>query len=180
MITEVKIFNVDSFATVFDSASPIQISVRDEHKVTKFQVENGETRSDHIVVEAVEIGMELLLTGELKNSFSAMQQAYDTHQLVGIQTRVKTYQPMILVNFYHDEISEMADAIKLSLRFREWRTVEPEYGELPPRKVAKKNQSGTVNRGNVQTKGVEGKKKSVATKIMDGESLFGKSHSGGK
>ncbi|MGJ0637421.1 phage baseplate protein [Xenorhabdus bovienii] len=173
MITEVKIFNVNTFATLFESASPIQVSVRDEHKVTKFQVENGETRSDHIVVEAVEIGMELLLTGELKNSFAAMQQAYDTHQLVGIQTRVKTYQPMILANFYHDEVSEMADAIKLSLRFSEWRTIEPEYGELPPRKVAKKTQSGTVNRGNVQTRTATGRKKSVAVKIMDGDPLFG-------
>ncbi|PHM47169.1 phage baseplate protein [Xenorhabdus miraniensis] len=173
MITDVKIFNVNTFATLFETASPIQISVRDEHKATQFQVENGETRSDHIVVEAVEIGMEVLLTGELKNSFAAMQQAYDTHQLVGIQTRVKTYQPMILVNFYHDEVSEMADAIKLSLRFSEWRTVEPEYGELPPRRVAKKSQSGTVNRGNVQTKDAGGRKKSVAAKIMDGESLFG-------
>ncbi|WP_237386229.1 phage baseplate protein [Xenorhabdus sp. Sc-CR9] len=173
MITEVKIFNVNTFATLFESASPVQVSVRDEHKVTKFQVENGETRSDHIVVAAVEIGMELLLTGELKNSFSAMQQAYDTHQLVGIQTRVKTYQPMILVNFFHDEVPEMADAVKLSLRFSEWRTVEPEYGELPPRRVAKKTQSGTVNRGNVQTKDVAGQKKSVAVKILDGDPLFG-------
>ncbi|PHM70352.1 phage baseplate protein [Xenorhabdus sp. KJ12.1] len=173
MITEVKIFNVDTFVTLFESANPLQVSVRDEHKVTKFQVENGETRSDHIVIEAVEIGMEVLLTGELKNHFAAMQQAYDTHQLVGIQTRVKTYQPMILTNLYHDEVPEMADAIKLSLRFAEWRTIEPEYGELPPRRVAKKAQSGTVNRGNVQTKDVEGKKKSIATKIMDGEGLFG-------
>ncbi|CDL85465.1 phage baseplate protein [Xenorhabdus szentirmaii] len=172
MITEVKIFNVNTFDTLFEAASPIQVSVRDEHKVTKFQVENGETRSDHIVVEAVEIGMELLLTGELKNSFSAMQQAYDAHQLVGIQTRVKTYQPMILVNFFHDEVPEMADAIKLSLRFSEWRTVEPEYGALPPRRVAKKTQSGTVNRGNVQTQTVSGQKKSIATKIMDGDPLF--------
>ncbi|CDH00799.1 hypothetical protein [Xenorhabdus bovienii] len=90
-----------------------------------------------------------------------------------IKRMIKTYQPMILANFYHDEVSEMADAIKLSLRFSEWRTIEPEYGELPPRKVAKKTQSGTVNRGNVQTRTVSGKKKSVATKIMDGDPLFG-------
>lgn len=86
----------------------------------------------------------------------------------------KTYQPMLLVNLYHDEIPEMADAIKLSLRFSEWRTVEPEYGDLPPRKVAKKEQSSTVNRGKVQTSTVpEKKKKSAATKIADGELTLG-------
>ncbi|MEX9216278.1 phage baseplate protein [Providencia rettgeri] len=170
MITEVKIFNVDDFTTLFESASPMQINVRDEHKATQFAVESGETRSDHVVVQGVEIGMDLILTGEVKSAFEIMQQAYDQHQLVGIQTRVKTYQPMLLVNFYHDEIPEMVDAIKLSLRFTEWRTVEPEYGDLPPRQVAKKEQSSTVNRGKVQTSTVPDKqKKSVVTKFADGE-----------
>lgn len=174
MITEVKIFNVDNFTTLFETANPIQINVRDEHKATQFAVESGETRSDHVVVQQVEIGMDLVLAGEMKNAFELMQQAYDKHQLVGIQTRVKTYQPMLLVNFYHDEIPEMADAIKLSLRFTEWRTVEPEYGDLPPRKVAKKEQSSTVNRGKVQTSTVpEKKKKSAAAKVADGEFTLG-------
>nr|WP_048608954.1 hypothetical protein [Providencia rettgeri] len=159
MITEVKIFNVDNFSTLFETANPIQINVRDEHKATQFTVESGETRSDHVVVQPVEIGMDLILAGEMKSAFETLQQAYDKHQLVGIQTRVKTYQPMLLVNLYHDEIPEMADAIKLSLRFSEWRTVEPEYGDLPPRKVAKKEQSSTVNRGKVQTSTVPDKKK---------------------
>ena len=39
---------------------------------------------------------------------------------------------MLLTGFNHDEIPDMIDAIKLSLRFVEWRTVEPEYGDLPP------------------------------------------------
>ncbi|WP_272665944.1 phage baseplate protein [Providencia sp. PROV174] len=174
MITEVKIFNVDNFSTLFETANPIQINVRDEHKATQFTVESGETRSDHVVVQPVEIGMDLILAGEMKSAFETLQQAYDKHQLVGIQTRVKTYQPMLLVNLYHDEIPEMADAIKLSLRFSEWRTVEPEYGDLPPRKVAKKEQSSTVNRGKVQTSTVsEKKKKSAATKIADGEFTLG-------
>ncbi|MTC15793.1 phage baseplate protein [Providencia alcalifaciens] len=174
MITEVKIFNVDNFTTLFETANPIQINVRDEHKATQFTVESGETRSDHVVVQPVEIGMDLILAGEMKSAFETLQQAYDKNQLVGIQTRVKTYHPMLLVNLYHDEIPEMADAIKLSLRFTEWRTVEPEYGDLPPRKVAKKGQSSTVNRGKVQTSTVpEKKKKSAATKVADGEFKFG-------
>nr|WP_282667047.1 hypothetical protein [Providencia rustigianii] len=118
--------------------------------------------------------MDLILSGEMKNAFELMQQAYDKHQLVGIQTRVKIYQPMLLVNFYHDEIPEMSDAIKLSLRFTEWRTVDPEYGDLPPRKVVKKEQSSTVNRGKVQTSTVpEKKKKSAAAKVADGEFTLG-------
>ncbi|ETT00038.1 hypothetical protein M5X66_10465 [Providencia sp. PROV188] len=170
MITEVKIFNVDDFTTLFETANPIKVTIRDEHKATQFAVESGESRSDHVVVQPIEINMDLILTGETKNAFERMQQIYDTHQLVGIQTRVKTYQPMLLVSFSHDETPDMADAINLSLHFTEWQAVEPEYGELPPRKVAKKEQSSTVNRGKVQTVAVpetEKKKGSAATQGWD-------------
>ncbi|VTP70784.1 phage protein [Proteus vulgaris] len=69
----------------------------------------------------------------------------------------------------------MIDAIKLPLRFVEWRTVEPEYGELPPRSTQKPTQSSTVNRGNVQTKDADTetkKKGSFATRIADGDWSF--------
>lgn len=169
MITDVKIFDTDNFTTLFETASPIKINIRDERKSTTFQVESGETRSDHIVVQAVEIGMELILSGELKNAFGLMQQVWEQNTLVGIQTRVKTYQPMLLVNFYHDETAEMADAVQLSLRFTEWRTVTPEYGDLPARKVQKPSQSSTVKRGGAQTKSVsEERKKSVLVRVLGG------------
>ena len=174
MITEVKIFNTDNFTALFETVNPMQINVSDGHKATQFAVESGETRSDHIVEQPVEISMDLILTGEMKSTFEIMQQAYDKHQLVGVQTRVKTYQPMLLVNFNHTEIPDMADAIKLTLRFTEWRTVEPEYGDLPPRKVTKKEQSSTVNRGKVQTVTVsDQKKKSTAAKMVDGDLELG-------
>lgn len=159
MITDVKIFDPEKYSTLFETLSPIQINVRDERRATSFPVESGETRSDHVVVQPVEIGMDVILSGDMSNSFSALQQAYAKNQLLGIQTRARVYQPMLLVNFYHDESAEMADAIKLSLRFTEWRTVTPEYGALPPRSVAKKGQAGTVKRGNVQTKEVPSERK---------------------
>nr|WP_314265592.1 hypothetical protein [uncultured Moellerella sp.] len=168
MITEVKIFNVDDFATLFESAYSMNIDITDGHRSTQFPVESGETRSDHVIINAVEIKMDLMLTGELNNAFAAIQQAYDQNQLVGIQTRVKTYQPMLLTSFNHSEIPEMVDALKLSLSFIEWRAIEPEYGELPPKKVAKKNQSSTVNRGKVQTQTTsKQEQQSFLTKIGD-------------
>ncbi|HCR4029909.1 TPA: hypothetical protein OOF70_003419, partial [Morganella morganii] len=68
MITEVKIFDTESFTTLFESVNLVQLNVRDEHKATQFQVESGETRSDHVVINPVEIGMDLILTGELKDA----------------------------------------------------------------------------------------------------------------
>lgn len=167
MITDVKIFDAESFTTLFETASPIKINIRDEHKTTTFQVESGETRSDHVVVQAVAIDMELILSGELKNAFGLMQQTWEQNKLVGIQTRVKTYQPMLLVNFYHDETAEMTDAIRLSLQFTEWRSVEPEYRDLPPKKVQKPPQSSTLKRGDTQARSVtEERKKSVLVKVF--------------
>ncbi|HHQ6055176.1 phage baseplate protein [Morganella morganii] len=171
MITEVKIFDVNSFATLFDSASPVKLTVSDTHKATSFQVESGETRSDHVVVNAVTISMDLMLTGETEDEFKAMQQAYDYHKLVCIQTRVRAYGPMLITSFTHDENPEMADGLSLSLTFTEWRVIEPEYGELPLRKVVKKKQSSTVNSGKVQAQTAApppAKKSSVAVKLAGG------------
>ena len=53
--------------TLFESASPFKTERPwMTHKATQFQVESGETRSDHVVINPVEIGMDPILTGELK------------------------------------------------------------------------------------------------------------------
>lgn len=171
MITEVKIFDVNSFVTLFDSASPVKLTISDSHKATSFQVESGETRSDHVVVNAVTISMDLMIAGETEDEFKAIQQAYDGHKLVCIQTRVRAYGPMLITGFNHDETPEMTDGLRLSLTLTEWRVIEPEYGELPPRKVVKKKQSSTMNCGKVQAQTAEpapAKKGSVAVKWGSG------------
>ena len=61
-------------------------------------MESGETRSDHVVVNAVTISMDLMLTGETEDEFKAMQQAYDYHKLVCIQTVVRAYGPMLITS----------------------------------------------------------------------------------
>lgn len=152
MITEVRIFDLESFSTLFDSVNPTKVSINDSHQTMKFTVENGESRSDHVVINPISINIDLLLTGDIANSYSIIKQLYDENTLVGIQTRVKTYQPMLLESLTHDEDPAKIDAIELKLKFTEWKTIEPEYDKKSTKSMKKPKQSSTVDRGNVKSK----------------------------
>ncbi|WP_337243270.1 phage baseplate protein, partial [Proteus faecis] len=84
--------------------------------------------------------------------YSIIKQLYDEHTLVGIQTRVKTYQPMLLESLTHDEDPQKVNAIELKLKFTEWKTIEPEYYKKSSKSTKKPKQISTVNRGNVKSK----------------------------
>ncbi|QIG05644.1 phage baseplate protein [Proteus sp. ZN5] len=152
MITEVRIFDLESFTTLFDSVNPMKVSITDSHQVIKFAVENGENRSDHVIINPISIDVELLLTGDIADRYSIIKQLYDEHTLVGIQTRVKTYQPMLLESLTHDEDPQKVNAIELKLKFTEWKTIEPEYNKKSSKSTKKPKQTSTVNRGNVKSK----------------------------
>lgn len=152
MITEVRIFDLESFVTLFDSVNPTKVSVTDSHQAIKFAIENGENRSDHVVINPISIGVDLLLTGDIAHRYSIIKQLYDEHTLVGIQTRVGTYQPMLLESLTHDEDPAKVDAIELKLKFIEWKTIEPEYNKKSPKSTKKPKQTSTVNRGNIKSK----------------------------
>ncbi|MFN6885537.1 phage baseplate protein, partial [Proteus mirabilis] len=91
MITEVRIFDLASFTTLFDSVNPTQVTIDDSHQAITFTVENGESRSDHVVINPISISISLLLTGDIANAYATIKQLYDENTLVGIQTRVSTY-----------------------------------------------------------------------------------------
>ncbi len=158
--TPVQIIDGESYAILFENASPMRVYVTDEKTATKFQVENGETRSDHIVNLPIEITIEFILSGDqAKNQFENIKQSYRDNRLVTIQTKMDTYRNMLAVSVPHDETATMYAGAALPVRFQEWREIQPEYGELQQKQVAKKSQSSTVNRGK-QT----GKTPSDATK----------------
>ncbi len=152
MITEVRIFDLASFTTLFDSVNPTQVTIDDSHQAITFTVENGESRSDHVVINPISISISLLLTGDIANAYATIKQLYDENTLVGIQTRVSTYQPMLLESLSHDEDPSKVDAIELKLKFIEWKSIEPEYNKKSAKSTKKPKQSSTINRGNVKSK----------------------------
>lgn len=147
----VAILDGESFEQLFVSASPMRVSVLEEKKTTKFPVEDGSTRSDHVVQEPRQISIDLMIEDEYaRDMYLQVQQAWNDNKLVIVQTKVGSYENMLIETMPHDETPELGNGIAMPIRLSEWRTVTPQYGSLPPTKVASKKQSDTAKQGQKQ------------------------------
>lgn len=147
----VAILDGETFEQLFSDAQPMKISVDERKTVTRFHVEDGSSRSDHVVYDGVEISIEFLLNENVRQTYQAMSQAYFDNRLLTIQTKVASYDNMLITDFPHDELAHLGNTIVVPVHFVEWREVTPEYGDLPAASVANVSQSSTVERGNQQT-----------------------------
>lgn len=143
----VAILDSVSLQIIFASAEPMRVAVKESKRATKFAVEDGTERSDHVVRELTEIQIDFLLAEDTRNQFETLRQAFDQNKLVTVQTKVRSYENMLIVDLPHDETPELGIAVNVPIRMQEWVEVKPEFGELPPAKVEKKKQSSTVKRG---------------------------------
>ncbi|WMD23298.1 hypothetical protein RAS12_13285 [Achromobacter seleniivolatilans] len=147
----VAILDAESAQVIFTSAEPMRVSVKESKRATKFAVEDGTERSDHVVRELTEIQVDFLLSDDTRNQFENIRQAFDQNKLLIVQTKVRSYENMLILDIPHDETPELGTAINLPVRMQEWVEVKPEFGELPPAKVENKSQSSTVKRGQQTT-----------------------------
>lgn len=149
----VQILDNNTFDVLFYDINPMRLSVVDEKRATRFKVEDGSERSDHVVKNAVEINIELIVSGDnARQQYQAIRQAYLDDTLVIVQSKMQTYENMLIEAFPHEETDQMYDGAIIPLRLIEWRTVEAEYGdllqeELSQEQVANPSQSSTVDRG---------------------------------
>lgn len=148
----VAILDSESFEQLFTAAQPMRVSVRDTKRATKFEVEDGTTRSDHVVQDQIEISIDLLLQDDdARDGYQQIKQAKNDNRLVIVQTKVDSYESMLITEIPHDETVELGNSISMPMRLVEWRTVTPQYGALPPSKVKNKKQASTSKGGQKQT-----------------------------
>lgn len=147
----VAVLEDGSLTQVFVAAQPMRVSVREDGKLTQFPVEDGTTRSDHFVRLPIQITIDFLLTDDTRNGFAELRAAFQQRTIVSVQTKVALYFSMVITAIPHDETPDGGNSITVPITLQEWVTIEPEYGALPPSKVANKAQSSTVARGQQQT-----------------------------
>lgn len=122
----------------------------DEHRrLTAFPVEDGSQRTDHVVEEPIQITIDFMVQEDLVNQLQSIKAAWKDNILFTVMTRGDMYKDMFLVAMPHDEPSNMI-GIGLTLVFQEYKTVYPEYGEVPIR-VEQSKQTDTKQRGQVST-----------------------------
>lgn len=147
----IAILNAENLTQLFPLAGPMQVTVREISKILSFTAEDGSERSDHIVYLPVEIDIPFLLTDDMRNVYAAFKQAWKTQTELVVQTKVDTYSGMLIYEMPHDENAEQGNSTVVQVKMRVFETIKPEFGQLPPAKVANKSQASTVKKGQVQT-----------------------------
>lgn len=147
----VAILNSETFEVLFAEANPMRVTVRETSKLTTWTVEDGTQRTDHRVVDAIEIDIPFMLTDDTRNLFEQMRQSFLNGDLLIVQTKARSYPDMMIYEIPHEETPDMGVSLPVAVKLREIRVITPEFGKLPPRKVKKKSQSDTVSKGQQQT-----------------------------
>ena len=150
-ITPVIILDNDTLQELWTGSDIMRVSVNESSKATRYAVEDGTSRNDHVIQNPTEIAISMVLAGEVARLFQLLKQTYLERKLVTIQTKTDVYANMLVEEIPHEQDAGMTDGVTVDVRFVEWREVVPEYGELTMNRVANPNQSDTVKRGSQAT-----------------------------
>jgi hypothetical protein len=152
----VAIYDNETFDVLFTGARVMNLDILDEKKYTQFQVEDGSSRSDHSIKLPIIITGRMMITENTKPVFETLRQAYLEDRILIVQSRVNSYSSMVIEAMPHTESIENLLGVNVDIRFIEWRTVRPVYGELPLGTTRNPAQSSTIPRGQQQTSETEG------------------------
>lgn len=167
MISRVEILDNETLQQIWVGSDIMDASVKETSTPTKYAVEDGTNRNDHIIYNPTEISMRFTLVGDVSQLFNAIKQTYTNRDLITVQTRTDVYADMIVTEIPQEQSGAAVDAVTLDIRLSEWREVVPEYGELTQSNVANPDQSSTVKRGSQATSETPpAKKQSVLRSLL--------------
>lgn len=151
-VSRVQILDNETLMLLLDSLSPVSVSVEESKTVTKFAVEDGTERSDHVIENPIEISIDFVIHKNLKQDFNELKTAFEQNRLLTIQTKTNVYSNMLISNISQAQDSDKYDAVNVSVDFTEWVEVTPEYGELKKSTVKNPVHADAINRGAQQAK----------------------------
>ena len=156
MIEVVAILDAETFQVLFDGGHVMALDVLDEKKYTQFQVEDGSSRSDHSIKLPIVITVPFRIAENTRVTFENLRQAYLNDRILIIQSRVASYESMVIEAMPHSETVDNLMGVTVDIRLVEWRTVTPVYGALPLGTTRNPAQSSTIPRGQQQTTDASG------------------------
>lgn len=165
-ITPIIILDNDSLEGLWEGSDIMSLSISEASKATRYAVEDGTNRNDHVIKKPVEISISMLLVGEVAQLFQLLKQTYLERKLVTVQTKTDVYANMLVEEIPHEQDAGMTDGVTVTVKLVEWLEVKPEYGELTPKKVAQPHQSDTVKRGSQATSEVPPEKRQSVLRSM--------------
>ncbi|MFV7791244.1 phage baseplate protein [Aliarcobacter lanthieri] len=150
----IKFFDNDTKEEIFKSTNILTLDVKLNKQATKYQVEDGTERNNHIIEKVKEIDAAIVLSkvDESENiaSFLELLDYFNNDKLVTVQTKMNIYNNMLIEAIPHNENKDIFYGCAISMHLTEWREVKPEYGELKQEQVKDKKHSDTQKTGRQQ------------------------------
>lgn len=153
IMSAIDIFTGGLNGLMFAGSNKMAITVRQNKRITSFEVESGESRSDHVVFEPVEISIDFIVSELMsKGAMKGFENAYRNNELMTISTALGVYDNMMIVSMPRYESGEILLGAFLTIQFKEYREVTPAYGEMTQESVANPSNADSVDRGTVKGK----------------------------
>ncbi len=148
MTTDVTaVLNAD-FVQVFEKARAMKGTFSPTSKTREHPLETGATVTDHRIILPVTASLSLILSADdYKETYQQIRDLFIKGELLTVQTRVASFESMLIEKMPHDESADMLDGVIVALSLKEAQFVTPQFALI---KVAKPKNSKTVPRGQQQ------------------------------
>ena len=138
-----------SMVQVFPEANQMKLSVNHTATFFKHPLESSATRTDHIIIDPVEIVLDVMLTGiDFKSIYESIKQLFLSQAKLIVQTRADTYENMYIQGLPRDETPDVTNAVLISIVLAETQFANTTVTFVP----ANLRDSDTVDRGEVEPK----------------------------
>lgn len=155
-----------SLNQILSGAKIIKAEVKEESKVMSHPVESGQTIEDEIVFQPVEVTLNMVLDpSSYRATYQEIKGLYTKREIITVQTKVNSYNSLVIESLPHDEDSSLFDTIAIAIRLKEVRFVETEYEAYTPTKVRNPADASTKKTGEAKTEDASGKLGSIAGKF---------------
>ena len=166
---KVGLYDAD-FNPIGAGSTVLKLSVKPDADQMKHPVETGATITDFRVIKPVVIELSAVIpfaNGNYRNVYNSFFHAFTKGTLLTVLTRAGNYQNMLIGKIPHEENPDHFDAFVLAITLEEALYKTAQYITLPPRKVKRPVDAGTVNTGEKQPTEPTGPQKSLAAKSLD-------------
>jgi len=148
IVDNVAVLRSANFAPVFDASRTIKAKIGRDSKAMEHPIETGAVVTDHRIILPVAIELSILATGaEFKTLHQQIEALFLSGELLIVQTRVASYQSMLIEKMPHEESADVYDGVTIAVALKQAQFVTPQYAEA---KVSYSKDSNTVPRGQVQ------------------------------
>lgn len=141
------IFEQSTYLQLFKNAKILDVIVEEDSRNAEHTVETGSIITDDSILLPISFKIPVMLnTTDLESIYASIRQYFINKTFLLVQTRTAIYGNQTITSMPHIESGEIFGSAIVTLSFREWQVVTPQYNVVPENP----SNSSTVDRGIIQ------------------------------